>query len=230
MPGYAPVHPITGVQPFNEMMTPDTTQRWTLGQVCDAVDAYFGYGRFVYGKAVAAMNPGRLVFPSEVWTMTDLPNTALLGRNFYVCRQVMAINTFGWFQCEGTTPIQTANSVATGVSVGIAAAGQGGTLAIGKQLLGYYNAQASTFALTKTNSNTQNGSAVISVPNVDGLFYGLTASGTGISGTIIYIDASGRSVTLSANATATGVITATFTYTGFLLGVINAPHSQGAIT
>ena len=68
------------------------------------------------------------------------------------------------------------------------------------------------------------------VVNIDGLFTGLTASGTGISGTITGMDAGGKFVTLSANATATGAITATFTYTGFVLVHISDPFVQGAIT
>jgi hypothetical protein len=71
---------------------------------------------------------------------------------------------------------------------------------------------------------------VVQVTSIDGLFVGLTISGTGVTGTITAISTNGRDVTLSANATATGTITATFTYTGFGLVHISNPFAQGAIT
>jgi len=236
MPGYAPTTPIAGVQPFNELLIPDTTQRNQLGMVCDAVDPYFGYGRFVYLKSGAAMNPGRLVIVSDQTFVTaDLPNTALLGYPFFVARSVYsAASQFGWFQFEGVTPVQTAASVAQGVAVGIGAAGQAGTLSASKQLVGTRVLQASTFTLTKTGVLAPFGPLnQIQVPNVDGLFYGLAVSGTGVAGstTITGIDPSGRVITVNNNVTAPlTTITVTFTYTGFLLVHINNPFGQGAIT
>lgn len=236
--GYAPVHPVAGIQPINELFTPDTSggaladgKRFPAGMVVDAHDPYFGYGRFIYLKAGAAHNPGRLVMVSDQTFVTaDLPNTAILGLPFAVARQVMAQNSWGWYQLEGVTPIQTVNSVAQGVAVGIAAAGQAGTLAAGKQLLGTRVLQASTFTLTKTGT-TLNGSKRITVSNVDGLFVGLTPSGTGVgAGTIESIDPSQMAFNNSAVSTATGTVTVTFTYTGFLLVHISCPHGQGAIT
>lgn len=234
---YAPVHPVAGLQAINELFTPDTTggsgadgRRFPAGMCVDAVDPYFGFGKFMYLKAGAAHNPGRLVIISdETMVNADLPNVTLQGFPFLVARQVMAQNSWGWYQFEGVTPIQTTASVAAGVAVGIGAAGQAGTNSASKQLLGTRVLRASTFTLTKT-AMTTNGSAVIQLTNVDGLFYGLTISGTGVSGTITAIDASQNRLTLSANATATGTITATFTYTGFLLVHINTPVAQGAIT
>lgn len=228
---YAPLEGTIGVQPLADLFTPDTTQRWTLGEFATGIDPYFGFGEFVYGKAASAMAPGRLVFASEVYLMTDLPNTALMGRPFAVARANFAINTFGWFQIGGVCPIQTAASVATGVAVGIGAAGQAGTLAASKQLVNTYVAQASTFAPTK-NGSTTNGSTFLQLSNVDGLFIGMAVSGTGIAGgsTIASIDASQRAVVLNNAATATGNATITFTYTGFLLVNIQRPFAQGAIT
>jgi hypothetical protein len=231
MPGYAPLEGTVGIQPLNDIFTPDTTQRWTLGEFATGIDPYFGFGEFVYGKAATAMAPGRLVFSSEVFLMTDLPNTALMGRPFAVARANFPINTFGWFQIGGLCPIQTAASVATGVAVGIGAAGQAGTNSASKQLLNTYVAQPSTFTLTK-NGSTVNGSTILGLSNIDGLFVGLAVSGTGIPGgtTIASTDPSGRFITLSAAATVTGNATMTFTYTGFLLANIQRPFSQGAIT
>jgi hypothetical protein len=222
---------LLGNQGIGDFAIPDTVQRFTLGQVIEAVDSdFFGWGQFVYGKALAAIAlPGRLNFADYQWNMADIPNTANTGYPVYVNKAAMAINTFGWFQIAGFAPMQTANTVAIGVATGIAAAGQLGTLAAGKQLLNARVVQPSTFAPTKTIF-TQNGSNVIGVQNTAGLFIGLTITGTGVSGTVTAINPNGNNVTLSANATATGTVTGTFTWTGFLGIQFNSAHVQGAIT
>jgi len=235
MPQYASKYGTVGEGPMADIFAPDTIQRFVLGSQQDAVDPYFGYGRFIYLKypASQAVNPGRLLsVVDQTFLTADLPSTAGLGYPFVVARQVCASSAtaqYGWFQIEGVCPLQVNASVAAGVVIGNAAAGVGGTNTAGKQLLGVKVLQPSTFNLTKA-ANTVNGSAVIGVSNVDGLFVGLTISGTGVSGTILSLDPSGRFITLSANATATGAITATFTYTGFVLAHISCPFTQGAIT
>jgi hypothetical protein len=227
---YASTDGTLGLQAMNDVFTPDLTQRHVLGQLATGVDPYFGFGEFVYGKAFAAMGPGRLVFQDNAFLMTDLPNTANMGRPVAVARANFAQNAFGWFQIGGMCPIQTVASIAVGVAIGIGgAAGQANANAAGKQLLNAYCAQPSTFAVNK-NCSTQNGSPVVQVGNLDGLFVGLTASGTGMSGVIQSLNPNGREVTLSANCTATGVTPGAFTYTGFVLAFISRPFAQGAIT
>jgi hypothetical protein len=222
---------LLGAQAMGDIFVPDTTQRFALGQCVEAIDTdFFGWGQFIYGKASAAIAlPGRLQFMDYQWNAADIPNTANTGYPVYVAKAQMAINTFGWFQVAGFAPIQTANSVAIGTATGVAAAGQLGTLAAGKQLLNARVVQPSTFAPTKT-IQTQNGSPIIKVSNNFGLFVGLTISGTGVSGTVIAVNPNGNEVTLSANASATGTVTGTFTWTGFLGVQFNSAHVQGAIT
>lgn len=220
-----------GFQQAGDIFVPDTTQRFTLGQVLEGEDPFFGWGKFIYGKAGAAIAlPGRLNFFDYQYSSTDIPNTANLGQPFFVNKAQMAISTYGWFQVAGLIPVQTAASVAIGVAVGIGAAGQAGTNTAGKQLLNTRVVQPSTYAPTLAGCVSTNGSPFLTVPNVNGLFIGLTASGTGISGTITAIDPSQNRITLSANATATGAITATFTWTNFLLLMVNHGFTQGAIT
>lgn len=232
MPGYAPIHPVVGAQPFNTIFTPDTTQRWQLGMMMDAVDPYFGYGRFVYGKAVAAQVPGTLVTLDNTFTATVLPSTANLGTPVFAAAQNFAINTFGWYQMEGLCPITTSAAVVAGATVYIGTAGNlTATLAAGKNILGVRVNQIATFTITKANAQTQAGSPVIGVQSTDGLFVGMALSGTGVAaGTITLIDSSGRFITNTANSTATGSITLTGTYTGYCLAGINAPFAQGNIT
>lgn len=237
MPGYAPVHPFVGLQQPSDFFVPDTVQRHPVGMVVDAVDPFFGFGRFAYFTAPLSA----VLLPGAVMTLTDqtgltakAPSTANVGCPIYINRGNYASNAtaqWGWFQFEGLAPVKVTTSVAAAAAIGLSAtAGLLDTNAAGKQILGIKVIQPSTFAPTKTNCQSTNGSAVLGVPNIDGLVVGLTATGTGISGTISSIDPSGRFITLSANATATGSITATFTWTGFVLALLNNPHSQGAIT
>ena len=231
MPGYASVSGQLGFGPVADMFTPDTTQRFTLGQVIDAIDPYFGWGRFIYLKTAAATVNGTLVYWDNSYVATAMPSTANLGYPVAVSRQAFsAADQYGWFQLEGNCPIKCSASVATGVAAGLGTAGVLGTNSAGKQVLGLRVHQASTFTITKA-ARTTNGSPFIEVSNVDGLFVGLTLSGTGVgAGTISSIDPSGNRVTNSANSTATGAITLTGTYTGYLLCGINNPFTQGAIT
>jgi hypothetical protein len=223
------------VVPFNTLYIPDTTQRWPTGMVMDAVDPYFGFGRFMDAQAVAAQTPGTLTTLSS-WAntpvMTAAASTANLGIPVYVAAQNFPLNGWGWYQFEGVCPIQQSATTTAGAAVGLGTAGKiTGTLVAGKQVLGINVQQIATFTLTKANCNTLNGSKVISVPNVDGLFVGLTLSGTGVgAGTIASIDPSGRFITSTANSTATGTATVTGTYTGYCLASIHNPFTQGAIT
>lgn len=231
MSGYASIYPVAGMPATSDLMTPDTTQRFPLGMVCEAVDPYFGYGKFIYAKAVAAQVPGNLVTLDETFTATASAPTANSGFPIAVCRQNVPINGYCWYMTEGMGPVKTANSIATGAAIGLGTAGLAGTNSAGKQVLGMQCLQASAFTIIKANASTQNGSPTIQVPNAEGLFIGLALSGTGVgAGTIASIDPSGRAVTSTANSTATGVITLTGTYTGFLLARWNSPHVQGAIT
>jgi hypothetical protein len=198
----------------------------------DAYDPYFGFGRFVYGKAVAAQAPGTVVTMDNGWVATAVASTANMGKSVYVAAQNFAINTFGWYAMEGMLPVTESAASTAGSPVGIGTAGNvTGTLVAGKQILNCVCQKNETFTLTKANCNTTNGSPIISVPNVDGLFVGLTLSGTGVgSGTISTIDPSGRFITSTANSTATGSVTVTGTYTGYCLLSFNCPFTQGAIT
>lgn len=230
---YSAIHPVVGHQAFNEVMTPDTTQRFGAGMVMDAMDPYFGAAKFIYLQSGQAENPGRLVtIADETFVTADLASTAGQGYPFVVARQVMGgANYWGWYQFEGVTPIQVNASVAAGVVIGVAAAGQGGTVANGKQLCGVKVLEASTFALTKKGITTS-GDKRLFLTNTDGLFYGLAVSGTGIaaSSTITGIDPSRRFILLNNAMTASGGgVTITFTYTGFVLVHLNSPFAQGQV-
>jgi hypothetical protein len=227
---YAPLFSLVGNQQPIDVQIPDTTQRFPLGMQQDMVDEFYGWGAFVYGKAVQACGVGRLCFMDSVWGATDIPNTANTGFPIYIARANMAINTFGWFQFAGQMPMLATASVAAGVAIGITAAGSVGANTAGKQVLNARVVRAGTATIVIANVGTVNGSPLLQMPNIGGLFVGLTASGTGISGTISAMDPNQNRIQLSANASATGNITATFTYTNFLGVQSTGAFVQGAIT
>lgn len=229
MPGFAPVHSIIAAQPIADFFVPSTDQKFPLGMVLDGYDPYWGYGRFVYAKAAAAQTPGSLVTIDNVFVATATAGTANKGYPIFVVKEKMSTDYYGWYQFEGMSPVQVANSVAAGVVLGLGTTGIADTVSNGKQILNMIVQKASTFTITKT-VQTQNGSAIIQVPNQQGLFYGLTLSGTGIAaGTITAMDSSGRFITNSGNSTATGSVTMTGTYTGFVLASYNCPFTQGQV-
>lgn len=238
---FAPVTPIAVAQPFGDWFTPDTTQRFPLGTKIDAVDPFWGYGEFVYGKAAEALNKGEIVRnQTTLGSFAKFPNTANLGQAVLVTMNTMAINTFGWFQKAGIAVYKVGATVAADAAIGITAAGSLGANSAGKQLLGAHNLKAQTATEAKTNVQTKNGSSVLFVPGgYDGWFLGMALSGTGVpaSTVVAKLDPDGFTVymgsaigTVDKLATATGTVTVTGTYTGYGLGYIDSPFVQGAIT
>lgn len=229
-----------GNQPFNDWFTPDTTQRHPLNMNLNAVDPFWGYGQFIYGKAAAALSKGNLVVQqATLGTYDKVPNTANLGQNVLVAMNTMAINTFGWFIRSGLAVYATTATVAANAAIGLTGAGTVGANTAGKQILGVTNLKSAIATQTFTNTQTTNGSSVLVTNGYDGAFLGMALSGTGIPAATVVakLDPDGRTIymgsaigTIDKLATATGGITLTGTYTGFGLGVIDAPFVQGAIT
>ena len=236
---FAPLN-FAGPSPFNDWFAPDTTQRQQLGLVVEAVDPYWGYGQFQYIKSNDAILKGSLVvvgtFPTFLGTL--LPNTASLGVPFGVAMAPMASGTYGWIQLSGCAVYQTSATVAADATVGIGAAGKIGAYSTLKGMVGVHNLKAAT-ATTTVTADTTTGSGVIKTPGYDGFFLGMALSGAGIpaSTVVAKLDPDGRTIyTGSAigtlgdkNATATGSITLTGTYTGFGAGFLNGPSTSSAV-
>ncbi len=236
---FAAITPYAGSQPFNDWFDPDTTQRHPLGTVIPAVDPYWGWGEFLYVRSNDAILKGSLVIWTEAYLGTLLPNTAGQGFPFGVAMTPLPSGEYGWLQISGLAVYKTNATVAADTAVGITAAGICGTLAAGKQLLNNRNRRAATATITLAAS-TQNGSMVLYCPNgYDGVFLGMALSGTGIPASTVAaaLDPDGKRIytgsaigtTGDKNATATGNITMTGTYTGFGAGQISRPFAQGQI-
>lgn len=228
------LNPLYGSQPVAEFYAPDTTQRHILGTMVTGVDPYWGAGEFIYGKAAGTQEMGSLTTPDTAWLFADVPNTANTGRPIYTAIYPMTVNQFGWYQCSGAMVLSATASVAADAAVGITAAGQVGINTAGKQVLGYFNKLPSTTTVVKTGKVT-NGTSRIEITNgsFGGWFHNVTLSGTNIpaSSEIVSFDADQRTLVMSELATPnSGIVTITGTYTGFVVGIGNSPHVQGAIT
>lgn len=238
---YSQITPVIGQLQQGYVNQVDTIQREILGTVIPGVDNYFGFGEFQYVQfpASAAITIGQVVVisgfgSSAGYSAAVASNAANTGRSIGVAINAVASVAsvqYGWVMISGNAVIKTTASVAAGTTFGIDAS-TGGSVAAnsaGRQVLNAVSVAPSATTVVKTAVLT-NGSPVIKVSNVDGWVPGLTASGTGVSGTILSIDPDSRTVTLSANASAGGNSSVTMTYTGFIVAQINRPFLQGAIT
>lgn len=214
------------------------------GAILKAYDPYWGAGEFIYARANGSVRAfGVCVFTPAFaagesrwrYEATEVPNTANLGRTLAVSMRSLTSGQFGWFCIGGLFPVNCQASVAADTTFGIAAAGQGGANSAGKQILNARVVAAGSTTVAKSARVTAN-SPIVQVPNADGWFIGMPISGTGIpaSTTVAGIDLSGLSVTLSANATASGQVTVTGTYNDgtifYNVAHLNRPFAQGAIT
>jgi hypothetical protein len=220
----------------------DTEQKFPLGTRMHAVAQdqssvanvlSGGGGEFIYcqvGGAVACGAP--VSMDSLTWTITALAATANAAVAVGIAaNRFTASGQFGWVQVAGQAPVVNNGTFAAAANVFKQAAGVlSTTAAAGLQILGMRSIVAAAATFTKTQTKTVNGSAVIKVPNTDGIFAGLAVSGTGIAAsTVLDIDPGGNLVTLSAACTANGSVTATFTYTNLGGVMMNYPHGQGQI-
>lgn len=209
------------------------------GFLATAVDKVYGSGEFVFARASAGIRQYGLCTLLPVWdsvnliytyNATEVANTANLAQTLCVAQNVMTTGQYGWFQVQGVTPISAAASVAAGVSFGIGAAGQAGTLAAGKQVLNAVTVAASTLAVVKVGTG-DSGSTQINVQNTDGLFLGMALSGTNVgAGVITAIDPNGKFILNSVANTGAVAGNVTGTATGYIVAEINRPFAQGAVT
>ncbi len=239
---YATVNGIVGNPQISPFGLPDTTERMAAGSIVNAVDPYWGGGEFIYCKAGGTIRTLGLVVITQAvsggkvtYVATECPNTANLGRTLGVAMVPATVGQFLMVCIGGTVPVNCQAAVAADTSFGIAAAGQGGANAAGKQILNARVVLASTTTVTKASSTANSGSTKLNVPSADGLFIGCYLSGTGIAALTVVsdIDPSGTSVTLSVATTAAvnGTVTGTYNNATIYYNVahLNRPFAQGRI-
>lgn len=189
-------------------------------------------GEAMYVKASTTIPTGSLVVLDKDGVVVVCPTTANTGRPVYVAlSSFSATALFGWVMRAGVCPV-TFSVAATAGPVFVGTAGNATpTAAAGKQLLNATTLIAAVGNFTRS-ARTFNGRPQIEVADVAGIYPGITVTGTGIpaSTTVLSIENGTRTIVLSANATASGQITATFTHTGFGIVHIEQPFVQGQIT
>lgn len=184
------------------------------------------------------VNTSSSTFAVGTWVHIDkngailvVPATANTGRPCYVCLTAFSAgNTTtqgGWVMRRGICPALFSVAATTGAVYQGTAGNATPTAANGRQILNAWTLIAAASAFTRTVT-TQNGSAILKMSRVNGIFPGITLTATGTSGlTITAVDPSGTEVTMSGNATATGTVTGTFTPTGYGIVLIDNPFIQG---
>lgn len=227
---FANINANIGNQPVSFYNDPDSTQRHVLGREISGADPYWGGGKFIYLKAGEAISMGELNVWDKDFNATNVPNTANTGRPVAAAIYPMASGDYGWFCVEGEVPVAATASVAAGTTFGLTGAGTVGAVSNGKQILNAVSVLASTGTVAKANTTTVSGSNVLrlSAP-ADGWFYGIALSGTGIAAntTVTGISEDGCTVTMNNNATASGSVTVTGTYTGFIKAQLSRSFVQG---
>jgi len=222
---------------------PDTTQRHALGTTITLGDPYWGGFEAIYVYSTGTIRQGGIITITPTfqtnkwrWDAAEVPNTANLGKSVYVAPVSSTAGQYFWAINYGIVPVNCTASVAADTAFGIVAAGQGGAIANGKQVLNARVIAPATTTVAKTNCTANSGSTRLSVPSVDGWFAGAYLSGTGIAAltTVTDIDPSGNIVTLSVatSAAVTGTVTATYNNATvyYNLAFIDRPLAQGQVT
>jgi hypothetical protein len=239
--GYPPIEnvvPVPASPPFGLPIS--------AGSIVPAEDPVWGPGEFVFARAGGAIRLYGACILTEVWdatnkvytyNMTEVTNTALLGRAAYVYQGNVALTTgqYGWFMTSGRTPVNCTATVAAASPVGIVAAGQLGALAAGKSVNGSTSVTPATQTVVQAGSGFS-GDTVIRMSNTAGFFPGVFISGTGVgaSSVVSFVDPLGRFIVSSVanSANVSGNVTATYNNGTIFYNVIDMNRSQyqGPIT
>jgi hypothetical protein len=198
------------------------TEDTLIGTVVAVSDPTFGAGEAMYGKVTSTVpvwaactvlptfNASTLRYEH---IMVAVANSANQARSVVLAMNRMTTGQYGWFLVGGTAPVSATASVASGTPLGVAAAGQLGAAAVGKNVLGMVSIAASSITVVKAGCTGIINQLTIKVPNVGGLFVGQLASGTGVAALAIVtaIDEIANVVTVAVANTASTVSSVTFT-------------------
>jgi hypothetical protein len=217
------------------------------GTIATAEDPVWGPGEFIFARANGAIRQYGLCVLTPVWNavtrtfdmnMTEVPNTANLGRPLYVAQGwgAMSAGQYGWFLHSGVTPVNSNATVAADNACGIAAAGQAGALTASKQILNSRVITPASQTVTATSLAGLAGDDIIRLNTTDGFFVGGFLSGTGVgAGAVVsFIDPIQRFIRASVvnSAAVTGTVTQTANNATVFYNIahFNRPSAQGAIT
>lgn len=191
-----------------------------LGTIITVNDPYWGTQELIRLQAPASTvaNVGTVWTYDANWLAAAVAVSTNLNQPCAVAMSYTpstATAQYVWAIIGGRAPVLASAAFASGAPAYISAtAGKIFTTATtGREIGTMRSVAAATATVAKANTTTVNGSAVLKVSNTNGWFVGVALSGTGIpTATIIAIDPDDRTVTMSANATASGSVTVTGTY------------------
>lgn len=209
---YSQITTLAGVplQGFGNLAQNDST-RIQDGQISITQDQFWGAGVLVWARASAALRAQALVSVLPAfdvangkmrYDVAEYNNAANSARPVGVVLGSCTSGQYAWVGLSGIFPVNCAANIAVGSSVA-AGTGQVVALSAGKQLLGAVVVDSSTRVLVKPACFANSASNVLTCPNTEGCFVGMSVTGSGVAaGSVITgVDASGRYVTLSANTT-----------------------------
>lgn len=194
------------------------------GVVIEAVDPTYGAALFVLAFGVVGLQIGDAVMIGAGYATTRTV-TGSRGQIAISMAANVDPTALSWFCIRGQVPARVLLAAAnTNLYVG-ATAGSPTTAVVATQgITGLLSLTALAATITTKLVSTLNGSANVSVADMNGLYVGAGLSGTGIPGgaTITALGLGGlmlgtnspgnNVVTISANCTATGQVTGTFAH------------------
>lgn len=196
----------------------------TPGDKVRATDPIFGEVAFLLAYGVAGLQIGDavLIGAGYATTRTVAATRGVIGISMSANTDPTALS---WFAIQGQVPGRLAASAANAPLYTSATAGSLSNAVVATQgVTGAFALTALAASIGTKLVGTVNGSNLLAVANIDGLYVGAGVSGTGIAGgsTIAAIGYGGLMlgtqgppvgfVQLSANCTATGQVTGTFSH------------------
>jgi hypothetical protein len=212
------------------------------GAMVRATDPVWGECWFQLAYGLASLQIGEAVTFGAAYAVTR-PVAATKG----VIGISMSANTdptaLSWYCVQGQVPVRLLAAAANLPLYTSATAGSLTTTVVATQgVTGAFALTALAATIGTKSVGTVNGSPILAVPNLDGLYVGAGVTGTGIPGgtTISALGVGGQmlgsqgpmagTVQLSANCTATGQVTGTFAHgAAFATGTLQFPIAVGAV-
>jgi hypothetical protein len=197
---------------------------------------------YVSSNGASTITPGTIINLDKNFRISaTAASEANTGRPVYVTLTNFQIGStteqYGWVMRQGICPVQYSVAATAGNVYGGSAGKATPTAAAGVQILNARCLIAAGSTFTR-NGTTRTGSSKVRLPGMGGIYVGIAISGTGIPALSVVssIDPNGVDVVIGSaigvpvNATATGVVTVTFTHTGYGICQVDSPSFQTQIT
>lgn len=219
---------------------PATVPMMQAGMVVEAYDAVFGWASFILAFGVAGLQIGDAVTVGAGYATT---RTVAASRGIVAIS--MAANTdttaLSWFCIQGQVPVRAATMAVNLPLYLTATAGSLSSTVVATQgVTGAVSVLAASGTVTTKTITTRNGSNLVQVPDLEGLYVGQALTGTGVaaSSVIAAIGAGGAMlgvaspqrnvIQLNNNCTANGTVTGTFAHPStFGTAMLGAPVAAG---